>query len=313
MPNNSTRRLAHGSMMIAIFAVLVAIAFYAPIISIIAAVFSPLPIAWYAATYSRKSSIAVAVVATCITFFFGGLLIVPFALIFSAVGFAIGDALRIKASKLYLFISSSITLLFTFAVQYLISLKLFEVDFIQDSLEMMRVSYEESLKLMVELTGQEIMSAAELTEMFNIMNTMIPATVTIAAFMLTFILISINLPLLKRFKIEVPKFNSFKNMRLPKIVLWYYFIVLCFTLFVKLEAGSLVYTIVMNMSFVLWMLLILQGISLIFYVLEAYNKPKFIKVLVAIFTLPFYSIYILIGILDLGFNVRGFIERKGQQ
>ena len=312
MPNNSTKKFAHGSMMIAIFAVLVAIAFYAPIISIIAAAFAPLPIAWYAATYNRKSSIAVAMIAMCITFFFGGLLIVPFALIFAAVGFAIGDALRTKASKLYLFISTSITLLVTFAVQYLISLRLFEVDFIKDSLEMMRISYEKSLELAVSLSGQEMMTKEDLASMFDLLNTMIPATVTVSAFMLAFILISVNLPLLKRFKVDVPKFNAFKHMRLPKAVLWYYFIVLCITLFWRPEMDTVAYMIVMNVSLILWMLLILQGLSLAFYALDAFKTPKFLKVMTIIFAIPLYSVFIFIGILDLGFNIRGFIESKSQ-
>ena len=312
MPNNSTKKLAQGSMMIAIFAVLIAIAYYAPLIGLIAAAFSPLSIAWYAATYDRKSSIIVATIGTGITLFVGGAIIIPFALIFAAVGLVIGDALRIKASKLYLFISTSITLLVTFAIQYVISLKLFEVDFIKDMFEMMRVSYEKSLDLSVSMTGQELMSKEDLNAMFDMLNTMIPATVTLSAVMLAFILISVNLPLLKRFKIDVPKFNAFKDMRLPKAVLFYYFAVLCITLFWQPEAGSTTYMIVMNVSLVLWLLLILQGLSLAFFALDAFNVTKFVKVIVVIFAFPLYSLFIFIGILDLGFNVRQFIVNKSQ-
>ena len=165
-------------------------------------------------------------IAIIITFFVGGLLILPFSLIFAAAGVAIGDALRLKKSKIYLFISTSITLLVTFAIEYLISLRLFGFDFIQDSLKLMRESYEKSIEFSENMTGQTPISNEMLQEMFTMIEMTIPASITIAMLTFAFILIVVNLPLLKRFGIEVPKFAAFNNLRLPKAVLWYYLIVL---------------------------------------------------------------------------------------
>ncbi|MEK4231214.1 YybS family protein [Solibacillus sp. FSL H8-0538] len=313
MPNNQTKRLAHGAMMIALFTVLIAVAFYVPFISIIATVFALLPIAWYSATYNRSSSIFVAAIAIFITFFIGGLLILPFSLIFSAVGVAIGDALRLKKSKVYLFISSSLTLLFTFAVQYLISLRLFEFDFIQDSMKLMRESYEKSIEFSENITGQTPISEENLEQMFSMMEMALPASITVAIFALTFLLIALNLPMLKRLGIEVPKFSTFKNLRLPRAVLWYYLIVLCINLFVHPEVGSTSYVITLNVSLVLWVLLTVQGVSFIHFTVDEYGLPKFIKVLGTLLAIPLYSFVILLGIIDLGFNVREFIKGKIQK
>ncbi|HWL13831.1 MAG TPA: YybS family protein [Ureibacillus sp.] len=313
MPNNQTKRLAHGAMMIALFTIFIAIAFYVPVISLIATIFAPLPLAWYSAKYDRSSSILVAFIGCIITFFIGGLLIIPFAFIFAAVGVVMGDALRLKRSKVFLLMSTGITVLITFAIQYVISLKLFETDFIKESMTLMRESYEKSIELSQSLTGQTPMDAETLQKMFDMVETVVPATITLGAFFYAFVFISCNLPMLKRFGVNVPKFNAFKNMRLPKSVLWYYLIILTINLFISPESGTALYVICLNFSLILWMLLCLQGVSLIHFSLDAFGSPKFLKVLCAFMAIPLYSFFVLIGILDLGFDIRSIVKSKIQK
>lgn len=149
--------------------------------------------------------------------------------------------------------------------------------------------------------------------MFDTMEILIPASITIAVFFFSFIIISLNLPMLKRLGVNVPKFSAFKNMRLPKAVLWYYLIVLTINLFISPESGTALYVICLNFSLILWFLLTLQGISLIHFILDAYGSPKFLKVLATIMAIPLYSFFVLIGIVDLGFDIRSIIKGKIQK
>ena len=313
MPNNQTKGLVQGAMMVAIFTILVVIATNVPIISIVASLFAPLPIAWYSATYARKMSILVTVVAILLSFLIGGLLVAPMALILAAAGFIIGDGLRLKKSKIYLFISTSVVLLFTFAIEYLMSLRLFEFDLIQDSLEMMKESYTSSLEFVESTTGQSPLTKEMLEQTFKMVEMTIPASVTLAMLFLSIIFITFNLPLLKRFRIDVPKFAAFKNLRLPRAVLWYYLITLSINLFMRPEIGTTLYIITLNISLILWVLLTIQGLAFTFYVLDAYQSPPFLKVLTVFIAIPLYSFVILIGILDLGFNLREYINNKTQK
>ena len=315
MQNNQTRKLAHGAMMIALFTVLMAIVFYIPLANIIAAIIAPLPMIWYSANYNRKSSLLVAVIAVCITFFIGGLLLLPASLIFAAAGVAIGDAIYHKTSKVFMFISTSIVLLFTFAIQYLISLRLFEVDFIRDSIALMKTSYMESIKMTENLTGQPVpKETMELANtMLDTLEMTIPASITFAMLFMAFIIITVNLPILKRLKVDVPKFAKFSELRLPRSVLWYYLIVLSVNLFVRPEADSSLAIIILNISMVLWVLLTIQGISFIHFVIDVFGYPKFMKVLSTILAIPLYSFVILVGIVDLGFNARNYIQEKSQK
>ena len=310
MPNNQSKQLAQGAMMVAIFTILIAISYYVPVIRIVTLAIAPLPIAWYSASFERSQAVLMTIVAIVITFFFGGLLIIPLAIVFGIAGLVMGDAIRLKKSKLYLFISTSIALLFTLAIMYVVSVRLLEVDIIQKSFKIMRESYIQGIEMSEKITGQVIMTKEQLNEVFNILNTIIPASITITVALLALMLISVNLPLLKRFKIDVPKFSQFKSMRLPKAVLWYYLIILVITIFVKPEVGTPLYVIILNFSVVLWVLLTLQGLSLIYFLIEEKNLPKFLKVLAAFFSVPFYSLILLIGVLDLGFEIRQFMTAK---
>ena len=310
MPNNQTKKLAQGAMMAAVFALLIAISYYVPALWVVTTIISPLPIAWYSASYERSQAISMTIVAIAITFFLGGLLILPLAVVYGVAGLVIGDAIRLKKSKLYLFIATSLAILFTFAIIYLISIRLFDVDFIKDSFELWRESFIQAINLSEQVSGQVVMSKDQIDLTVNIINAIIPAFITIIVALLALTIISINLPLLKRFKINVPKFSQFKSMRLPKAVLWYYLIVLTVTIFINPAVGTPLYVIILNFSVILWVLLTLQGVSFIYFVIDEKELPKFLKVLTAFFSIPFYSIILLVGVFDLGFNIRQMIAGK---
>ncbi|WP_042478411.1 YybS family protein [Bacillus ndiopicus] len=313
MPNNQTKKLVQSSIVIVLFTVIMLVAFYVPIVSIVAMGFALLPIAWLAATYNRANAIAVAIVASGITFIFGGIMMFLTSLIFAVAGLAIGDAIRTKKSKIYLFISTGIALLFTFSILYVALVKFFNIDFVKLGLSIAKESYRQSLKVAEQFSPQQVLTPERLDETFRIMETAMPSTITISVFILTFVLISINLPLLKRFGIDVPKFAAFKTMRLPRAVLWYYLITLSISLFVQPDIGTFLYVATLNVSAVLWLLLTLQGLSFIFFLLDEYKSPSFLKGVVVLLALPLYSFIILLGIIDLGFPMREYVKDKIQK
>ena len=66
----------------------------------------------------------------------------------------------------------------------------------------------------------------------------------------------------------------------------------------------------MRISIILWILLTLQGVSFIYFVIDEKELPKFLKVLTTFFSVPFYSVVLLVGVFDLGFNIRQMIVGK---
>ena len=163
--------------------------------------------------------------------------------------------------------------------------------------------------LIKEANGINI-TVDQLNDTLEMVESIIPATIIITSVLVAFLYISVLLPALKRLKVNVPKFGKLSEMRLPKTVLWYYLIILVISIFINPEVGSTLYTIVINFSLILWVLLTLQGVSFLYFVIEENKYPKFLKVLVAILAFPFYNFILLVGLIDLGFGIRKYISGK---
>ena len=310
MPNKQTSKLAQGAMMIALFTVLLALAFYVPLVGSIASIFVALPIMLYSAKYDLSASIVVGIAGCILALLIGGVLAVPFALLYIALGIVMGYGIQQKKSKEMLFLSSSVAVLITSAVQYWASIQLFEIDFIQDSLRLVKESYTESVALAKEMTGQEIFTTEQLNLIFDTLEMAVPACITIAVFSITFIIMIVNLPILQRLGVDVPKFAPFRHMRLPKSILWYYLVILVVNFVASPEVGDTLYMITLNISMILWILLVLQGVSFVHFFVNAKGLPKALAWFATVLAVPLYSFYVLLGIVDLGFNIRGLVEPK---
>lgn len=115
---------------------------------------------------------------------------------------------------------------------------------------------------------------------------------------------------MNRLGVSIPRFPAVKDWRFPKSIIFYYLIVV---LIMMIESLYDIYTLrlfAINLYPLLQIILILQGISFIFYYGEHKNWGKKIKV-ITIFALfiPILSQLIqMIGIIDMGFNLRKKIK-----
>lgn len=313
MPNNQTKALVQGAAMVAIFTLMMIISAYIPLAFMLVFLFAPLPFAWYSAKYKRSTSILVAIVGCILTFITSGLAILPFAFIFALVGIMIGAAIRQQKSKLYLFMSSGIAVLLSTAIVFLAYVRLAGINMVEIGVEMAKKNYEQTAAMSQNLTGQSTITPDQVEAVSKMMELTVPSTVTLGAFFVAFVLISINLPILKRLGLNVPKFAPFQHMRLPRSILWYYMIILCINLFIRPEPGSTLDVIVLNVSYILWVLLILQGISFIHYFISKKGMPVGVKWIATLLAIPLSSFMILLGIIDLGFDVRSLVKGKTKE
>ena len=49
------------------------------------------------------------------------------------------------------------------------------------------------------------------------------------------------------------------------------------------------------------------------FTIDAFRLPPFIKVMGTVLAIPLYSFVVLLGIIDLGFNIRNYVEDKTQK
>ncbi len=313
MPNEQTRQLTLGAMVIALFSILLAVSLYVPIVSFITSFFIALPLAWYSAKFNRKASILVTVVSIGISFFIGGLLAVPFSMIHALLGLVIGDAIRMKKSKLFMLLSTVIVLLATIVIQYVVVVLLFGVNPVKELLTIASNQYDQMGDLLERynaLPNNYDNTVAEILFMFE---TVIPSILIISVFLLVIVFINILLPVLKRLGLVVPKFPAYRNMKFPKSILWYYMVVIVVTFFVELEKGTFAFMVFANATLILRVLLILQGISFIHFYIHQQRWPKWLAFVATILAFPLQSITLIIGIIDLGFNARSYVKEKNRK
>lgn len=296
--------------MTALFAVLLAISVYVPVLSLVSTLFLALPIAWYSAKYPAKASALVAVVGGVLSFLIGGLLSLPLALIHIPLGLMIGLSIHYKKSKLFMFMGSSIVLLLSLMLQYVAAIAFLGINFLEEFTTTMRSSYEQA-GTWLERLGSESMEEYEelVAQIMLTFETLLPTLLILTTFTTVWVLLLILLPILKRLGVEVPKFPPFREMRLPKSVLWYYLIVILVSLLSDFEQGTMAYFIFANASMLLQFLLFLQGVSFYHFYIHQEGWPRWVTVIVTIFAVPLQSFTSIIGILDLGFDIRGWIKR----
>ncbi|GLC90091.1 YybS family protein [Lysinibacillus piscis] len=310
MPNNQTKALVHGSAMLVIFTMMMMLSRYIPLAFLLVVLFTPLPFAWYSAKYKSSFSIVIALLGCMLTMLTCGFIMLPFAMIFAVVGVVMGYTIRTGKSKLHIFMSTGLAVLLSTAVIFLLYVRIADINMIELGLDEAKKNYEQTIAQNEELFGQAQVSQEKMDATIQMMELSVPSTVTISSFFIAFLIVSLNLPILRRLRLEVPTFPPFQDMRLPRAILWYYMIILCINLFIRPEAGSTLDMVILNISVILWMLLILQGVSFIHYVFAKRGIPNALKWLTTLLVLPLSSFMILLGIVDLGFDVRSLVKGK---
>nr|MDF9460193.1 DUF2232 domain-containing protein [Bacillus pumilus] len=106
--------------------------------------------------------------------------------------------------------------------------------------------------------------------------------------------------------------KKFKDMRSPKSMVWYYLLTLLLML-IQTEKGDFLWLVQTSAFQILFILVLIQGFSFIFY----YCHEKSISKAVPIFAIvlgvlypPVGVIVRIIGIADIGFDLREKVKNK---
>ncbi|WP_019415738.1 YybS family protein [Paenisporosarcina sp. TG20] len=313
MPNEQTKQLTLGAMMVALFSILLAVSLYVPVLNLVTSFFIALPIAYYSAKFKRKASILVTVVSIFISLFIGGLLAVPFAMIHAFLGLVIGDAIRLNKSKLFMLLSTTIVLLVTISIQYVVTVLVFNFNPVKEFLAVSTDQYVQMGEFLERFNALPNDYEQTVSDALLMFETTLPSLLIIGLFLFVYIFINIQLPVLRKLGLDVPKFPAYRYMVLPKSVIWYYLVVLIFTVLVELEQGTFPFMVFANVSLVLQVLLFLQGVSFIHFYIHEKGGPKWTIIVATLLALPLQPFVLLLGIFDLGFNARSFIKNKNRK
>ncbi len=312
----SANQLTQGAMFLAIYSVLLLITLYIPILGAIVNLFLPLPFILFAAKNNLKSSIVFFIASILLSLIIGSMLAIPLSLAFGMTGITIGYLINKQKNRWTVILAGSMVFLVNVVGQYIVSVVFLKMNIIKEAVQTFRDSYQTSIEMMKKLgqaPNEQVIKQMETS--VSLIETLMPSAFVMVSFFIVVIMLFVSMPILKRFGVTVPGWKPFRELILPKSLLWYYLLCMLLSLIMNPQQGSYLYLALANLVFILQLCMIIQGISFLFYFcyLKGFSKAITITVVVFSFLLPFllYIVRIL-GIIDLGFNLRQRLENKAK-
>ncbi|KAB7707611.1 DUF2232 domain-containing protein [Bacillus aerolatus] len=305
--------ITEGVKMAGVFVILFILSLYIPLLGIVTSLFLLLPFLVYSAKQPVRAAVSFAAICVMISLLIGGLAAVPFVLPFILTGTVIGIMIQKKQDKFSLFMAGSFIFLLSMVVLYVTAMGLAE-DEAASIGESFKQSYQDSAELMESLgqpLPEEVIQQAQ--ELFDYLMALMPSLLVLFSLASTLIMMAVNFPIAKKMAVDVPRFKPFREWHVPKSILWYYVILLLASLIIEPEKGSMWYFSYINIMFMLQFCLLLQGLSFLYFAAHLKKWPKIIPILLTVFSiliLPLLYLVRLLGIIDLGFDLRQRLRRK---
>ncbi|MFE0303532.1 MULTISPECIES: YybS family protein [Bacillus] len=303
-----TKALVEGAIMISIFAVMTLFYLYVPLLSIIFFMAAPIPIILYTIRHGLKKGIAAGAIGIVISFLIGsinGLLSAPM-LIAVGIGMGVFYSRRQPGQAI---IMGALIYLFSFLIYFVVSVQLFQVDILgvaKESIDQIMPMVESTLKQSGDSDKEIAKKLKQFREMKETALNSLPVTLLIFVTLMSFVNHWFVRPLIKRFVPDMPALKKFKDMRLPKSMVWYYLLTLLLML-IQPEKGSFLSLVQTSAFQILFILVLIQGFSFIFYYCHEKNISKVVPIFAVVLTILFPPIGVIvriIGIADIGFDLR---------
>ena len=303
-----TKALVEGAIMISIFAVMTLFYLYVQLLAIIFFMAARIPIILYTIRHGLKKGIAAGAIGIVISFLIGsinGLLSAPM-LIAVGVGMGVFYSRRQPGQAI---ITGALIYLFSFLIYFVVSVQLFQVDILgvaKESIDQIMPMVESTLKQSGASDQDIAKQLKQFREMKDTALNSLPVALLIFVTLMSFVNHWFVRPLIKRFVPDMPALKKFKDMRLPKSMVWYYLLTLLLML-IQPEKGSFLSLVQTSAFQILFILVLIQGFSFIFYYCHEKNISKVVPIFAVVLTILFPPIGVIvriIGIADIGFDLR---------
>ncbi|MBP3039994.1 YybS family protein [Bacillaceae bacterium Marseille-Q3522] len=304
------RKLTEGALLLAIYVILLLINLYIPFLRSVLNFFLTVPFILFAARNEWKNTIVFFMGAFMLSFFVGSLIALPFTVSYGLTGLVMGIFIHNQKSREEGFLVSFLVFLLTIVLQYFIAVSFFQIDIVKTVFEAMDQSISQVEQLLLSIGQSEEMVSNQIqlfSEGLEIMRTLVPSIFVVIALTFVFIIQLISIPIVKRFGIQVSNWTNFRDISLPKSLIWYYLITILISSFIPLQEGTYWYSAVVNIAFILQILMAIQGISFLFFYANIKKISKAVPIVITIllFLLPFLlQLAGILGIIDLGFDMK---------
>ncbi|KMJ60425.1 hypothetical protein AB685_06360 [Bacillus sp. LL01] len=308
-----TKHITEGATLLGIYALLLLITLYVPFLGMITILAMVVPFVVFTARNGWKSGIWLIVIAGLLSVLLGSPLALVLSIPASTVGVVMGHLIGNKANRYAILGAATGVYLINYILAYIVAIVLFNIDFMEVLQGMIRESMQASESIATSLGQENAKEGLEKMEEYLGYSTyLLPTWFVLTSFVHAFFSQLFTVFILKRLKMQVSSFPPFRELMLPKSLLWYYLIVLVLSL-MQPEEGSTLFTAVLNLSFILMLLMTIQGLSFIFFFCHVKKISKVVPITILILSFlipPLVYIIRMIGIVDIGFQLRDRIQGK---
>lgn len=309
-----TTLITEGAVLLAVYAVLLLMSLHIPIIGLVAVLALPLPFLIFMVRYPFSSTCMLWGAAIFLTVIISSPLNLVNACMSGLIGIALGYMYKTQKKPVEILLVGTVVYLLNFVLIYVISIKFFNLDFIKQMQEMFTQAMEQTEKMMKAAGAPVAQEQKDLLQQFSAMLQMLlPSLLAMVSFMFSWITVLLSGSVLKKLKFNVTPWPKFRDMQIPKSIIWYYVFLIILSAFMKVEADSYMNMAFSNLYAIFTLLLLFQGFSFISFVTHAKGYAKAIPTLIFIagMLIPIlFPLVTILGIIDLGFSFRSNIQSK---
>ncbi|SDC47390.1 Uncharacterized conserved protein YybS, DUF2232 family [Terribacillus halophilus] len=296
-----------------IYLVLLLIAIFVPVISLLVILAMPVPIILYWIRHGFKSGIYFSAAILLVSFvgtFAGFLLTIPIVIGAAATGYTLHQ----KQSTYEALLKGTLGYALGFTIylagaQFVSGINIIEL--IQDSYQ----NTIQTVQSEMDTVGMTVSEAQweQFDATFDYVLVLIPTMIAVSSLLYGFISQWLAHQIHNRQSKQRILYPPFRRFNLPVIVLFIYFIGSLARWF-EMDQNGWLYPIVTNVAELAGILLVLQGFSFFFYFAYQRKLPKVLPILAVVISVLFGPILLylvrILGIIDVGFRLR---ERMGSK
>ncbi len=303
--NESSNAIKEGVLFLGIYFLLILSTLFIPFVGLLTVFLLPIPFILFGKKYGLKPSLYLLLVSFVLLLILAYPLAIIFTITFASTGVVIGELYRREKPAFAVLLGGSLTVITALIVNFIGSIVLLDIHPIRAVQDVLTDSVEQTESLLAVFGDQQATfeAAQELIDQLIVITPSLFILIGVAFAFIVQWLASITARMLKS---EVSTFPPLREWSFPKAFIWYYLIMYIFIL-IGVDEGTTMYTIVYNLFPILEMVMVIQGLALIFFFFHKKKihiaVPISILFLSVLFPFMLYLVRIL-GIIDLGFELR---------
>ncbi|KXY35027.1 YybS family protein [Bacillus sp. FSL K6-0067] len=307
----NTKFITEGAALLAIYAMLLLISMYVPILGTVVTFALPLPFILLTIRYKISNAFVIFTAALFITVIVSQPMNLVKTTMFGLIGIVLGHMYKKQKKPVEILMAGTLAYLIGIMLIYVASIKFFNIDLMKQMQNMFNESMAQSEKI-VTAAGMPISKEQkELFAQFNdVLQTLFPSLLVMVSVCFSWITVMISGSVLRKLKHDVILWPEFKDIQLPKSIVWYYVIFILLSTFIKVEPTSYLHMVFSNLYVIFALLLVLQGLTFIAFLAHSKGFTKGVPIIsfIACMFIPMlFPLVTILGIIDLGISLRSKI------